>query len=83
LSWYSIYDKLSTFWAQHLVNDDGTLISDQENIFQDLESIISRSKDIGLELNITKCELAVTSNDKEERNKILGKFNFIAPGLSF
>jgi hypothetical protein len=43
--------------------DDGTLISDQENIFQDLESIISRSKDIGLELNFSKCELAVTSND--------------------
>jgi hypothetical protein len=73
--------NLSTFCAQHLVNDDSTLISDQENIFQDLESIISGSQDIGLELNISKCELAVTSNDKEERNKILEKFNFIAPGI--
>jgi hypothetical protein len=61
--------------------DDGTLISDQENVFQDLESIISRSKDIGLELNFSKCELAVTSNDTEERNKILEQFNFIAPGI--
>jgi hypothetical protein len=46
-----------------------------------LESIISGSQDIGLELNISKCELAVTSNDKEEINKILEKFNFIAPGI--
>jgi hypothetical protein len=28
-----------------------------------------------------KCELAVTSNDTEERNKILEQFNFIAPGI--
>jgi hypothetical protein len=60
--------------------DDGTLIFDQENVFQDLESIISRLKDIGLELNFSKCELAVTSDDTEERNKILEQFNFIAPG---
>jgi hypothetical protein len=59
----------------------GTLISDQENVFQDLESIISRSKDTGLELNFSKCELAVTSNDTEERNRILEQFNFIAPGI--
>jgi hypothetical protein len=59
----------------------GTLISDQENVFQDLESIISRSKDTGLELNFSKCELAVTSNDTEERNRILEQFNFIAPEI--
>lgn len=58
--------------------DDGTLAGPPETVLKDLASLISRFKNIGLEINPSKCELFFLNNIDGE---IVASFNELTPGI--
>ena len=62
--------------------DDGTLGGDAISVLEDLDFLISEFKNIGLDLNFSKCELylsdTITPSDKAN---LLTKFNNLAPNI--
>ncbi|XP_072938410.1 uncharacterized protein [Epargyreus clarus] len=62
--------------------DDGTLGGEVSSVLNDLEYLITNLKEIGLDLNFSKCELFINSDKSpEEKNEILEKFNVLAPNI--
>lgn len=50
--------------------DDGTLIGDIDTVKNDLITIKEKFKQMGLEINIDKCELFIRNKDEEWREEI-------------
>lgn len=59
--------------------DDGS-IGTPDTVFNDLKNIITKSADLSLQLNSSKCEIKILGDhDEEVRTQILDKFNQIVP----
>lgn len=58
--------------------DDGTLADDYLKVLEDFKFLISKSKELGLELNFKKCELAIISSDSDTKELVYSTFKSIA-----
>jgi hypothetical protein len=74
-----IEDVLSEFNVWYL--DDGTIADDPVVVLAELKKIIVRAKEIGLELNPSKCELALIGATPSECDLWTEEFSEIAPGI--
>ena len=62
--------------------DDGTLAGDPQTVFEDFQSIIRLSSELGLEVNPKKCEIKYLSNTQNlNACSLLAKFESIAPNI--
>lgn len=62
--------------------DDGTLGGSANTVLKDLETLIEQFKDIGLDLNFSKCELFMSDTlSVENKNEIMSKFSVLAPNI--
>lgn len=62
--------------------DDGSIGGEPETAFNDLQTIIQKSAQLGLNLNFSKCEIKILGPQSiNDRSRILEKFNQIAPGI--
>lgn len=62
--------------------DDGTIAGEPEDVLKALQLIITKSKDIGLELNCRKCEMTVLGNyTTSQKIQIIHKFQNICPDI--
>ncbi|XP_037034393.1 uncharacterized protein LOC119073191 [Bradysia coprophila] len=62
--------------------DDGTIGGEPDVVINDLETVIAKSSEVGLELNFGKCEIKILGVVRpEERAHILQKINQVAPGI--
>ena len=61
--------------------DDGTIAGLPDDVFNALQEIIDKAREIGLELNYEKCEISVLGTESDEiKNEIYGRFNSISKG---
>jgi len=58
--------------------DDGTLAGDPETVLEDFRHIIDFCKNLGLEVNSSKCELFFCSSFDQS---VFDKFNVVCPGI--
>ena len=79
----SIMDLLHRLTAQLNIwyLDDGTLGGSSEEVFADFKSIIDHSPSLGLELNLSKCELFIAGMPTNEVEETLAKFRSVAPAI--
>ncbi|XP_037034226.1 uncharacterized protein LOC119073006 [Bradysia coprophila] len=62
--------------------DDGTIGGTPEVVIKDLQTVITKSAEVGLQLNFAKCEVKILGvTDLAERAHILQTLNQIAPGI--
>lgn len=62
--------------------DDGSIGGDPDTVLTDLQTIMTKSAEIGLQLNFSKCELKVIGvHSDEDRAQIMERFSEIAPGI--
>ena len=61
--------------------DDGTIGGSADDVFNDFVTIITSSSTLGLELNISKCELYIPEPDLSTSEDIRAKFFSVAPAL--
>lgn len=59
--------------------DDGTLCDDPSIVLNDFQNLIEKAKEIGLEINPSKCEIFFCNGIIDEN--FLAKFQEIAPGI--
>lgn len=73
----SLCDMVSKLnvWYQ----DDGTLSDSPDIVLKDFAHLIQLSKEIGLEINPSKCELHFSSGQIDI--EVVRKFNILAPGI--
>ena len=74
-----IRDLSSVFNVWYL--DDGTLGGIPQSITKDLELILHRSSQLGLNLNLSKCELYVSGADPSFISGVINQLHLLAPGI--
>jgi len=63
--------------------DDGSLGGTPMSVLEDFKTIISLSEEIGLELNLAKCEIAILgTNDPATMKSIYDDFELVAPNIT-
>lgn len=60
--------------------DDGSLGGEVSGVLNDLRSLLTKFRDIGLELNLSKCELYISS-ENPNKSQIVHEFENICPGI--
>ena len=61
--------------------DDGNIGGDPESVFKNLEMIIKKSNEVGLQLNFTKTEIIFLHMDQNKANEALESFQELIPGV--
>ena len=61
--------------------DDGTLGGTADEVFEDFNTILRHSPQLGLELNTAKCELLTSKSESTASEDVLSKFKAVAPSI--
>jgi len=61
--------------------DDGTIGDSPEKVFSSLQRLIHDLREVGLEINQTKCELVIINHSREEKLRTEGLFRELLPEL--
>ncbi|XP_048479848.1 uncharacterized protein LOC125489131 [Plutella xylostella] len=73
----SLKSKLNMWYL-----DDGTLGGESDTVLDDLGTLTDNMREIGLELNSSKCEIFIPSHISEARKStIIQRFNSLAPNI--
>ncbi|XP_055346445.1 uncharacterized protein LOC129593946 [Paramacrobiotus metropolitanus] len=61
--------------------DDGTCGGDPDTVLGDFMTILGKARTLGLQLNLSKCELHVFGGTESERKEVIESFHSISPEI--
>ena len=74
----SMQSPLNTWYL-----DDGTVGGPVELVQRDLLAVLAKGREIGLELNLGKCEAFVCGGDADSQAAVMAEVQAFAPGIQF